>query len=79
VWNAWERREKLHKVLAEKPKGKNQSEDQSVDERMGSEWILGRLAGGGGGAEWIQLARVRGQWWAVVNVVMNPQVLAPWS
>jgi hypothetical protein len=30
----------------EKPKGKMLSEDRGVDGRMGSEWILARLAGG---------------------------------
>jgi hypothetical protein len=47
---------KLYKVLVGKPKGKNHSEDQGVDGRMGSEWILVRLAGG----DWIQLAQDRG-------------------
>jgi hypothetical protein len=36
---------KLYKVLVGKPKGKYLLEDQGVDGRMGSEWILGRLAG----------------------------------
>jgi hypothetical protein len=35
-----------------------------VDGRIGSEWILGRLAGG---VEWIQLAEDRGRWRAVVT------------
>jgi hypothetical protein len=43
---------------------------------MGSEWILGRLSGS---VEWIQLAQDRGRWRAVVNTVMNLQVLAPRS
>jgi hypothetical protein len=29
--------------------------------------------------EWVQLAQDRGQWWDVMNVVMNLRVLAPWS
>jgi hypothetical protein len=41
-------------------------EDQVVDERMGSEWMLERLAGG---VEWINLAQDRGRWWALVNTV----------
>jgi hypothetical protein len=44
--------------------------------RMGSEWILGRLAGGCRGD---QFAQDRGQGWALVNTVMNLQVLAPQS
>jgi hypothetical protein len=46
---------------------------------MGSKWTLGRLAGGGGGVEWIQLAQDRDRWRAVVSAVMNPRVLVPWS
>jgi hypothetical protein len=42
---------------------------------MGSECILGRLAGGS--VEWIQLAQDRDWWQAVVNTVMNLRVLAP--
>jgi hypothetical protein len=44
---------------------------------MGSEWILGRLAGGG--VDWIQLAQDRDWWLGAVNVVMNLWVLAPHS
>jgi hypothetical protein len=34
----------VYKVLVGKPKGKNHLEDQGVGGKMGSEWILGRLA-----------------------------------
>jgi hypothetical protein len=37
---------KFYKVLVGKPEGKRPLEDQGIDSRMGSEWILGRLAGG---------------------------------
>jgi hypothetical protein len=38
---------KVYKVLLGKPEGeRDHSEDQGVDGRMGSEWILGRLAWG---------------------------------
>jgi hypothetical protein len=40
--------------------------------RMGSEWILGRLAGGG-------LAQDRDRRRAVANGVINLRVLAPWN
>jgi hypothetical protein len=37
---------KVYRVLVGKPEGKRHLEDQGMDERMGSGWILGRLAGG---------------------------------
>jgi hypothetical protein len=41
---------------------------------MGSELILGRLAGG---VDLIRLSQVRDRWRAVVNAVMNLRVLVP--
>jgi hypothetical protein len=46
MWHAWKRREKYTRFWWESPKERHHSEEQGVDERMGSEWILGRLAGG---------------------------------
>jgi hypothetical protein len=37
---------KVYKVLVGKSEGKSHWEDQVVGGRMGSEWILGRLAWG---------------------------------
>jgi hypothetical protein len=37
---------KMYKVLMGKPKERDHLEDQSVGRKMGSEWILGRLAWG---------------------------------
>jgi hypothetical protein len=34
---------------------------------------------GWGSVDWIQLAQDRGRWWALVNMVMNLQVLVPRS
>jgi hypothetical protein len=51
-------------------------ENEGVDGRMGSEWVLGRLAGG---VEWIQMAQDRDLLRADVNAVMNLRVLAPRS
>jgi hypothetical protein len=42
---------KVFKVLVESPKERDDSEDQGVGGRMGSEWILGRMAGGGCGLD----------------------------
>jgi hypothetical protein len=72
--NAWERREKCTRFWWESPKETDHSEDQGVDGRIGSEWILERLAEG---VDWIRLAQDRDRWRAVVNAVMNLRVLAP--
>jgi hypothetical protein len=67
---------KLYKVLVGSPKERVYSEDQGVDGRMRSEFILGRLAGG---VHWIRLAQDRGRWRVVVNAVIDLPVLAPRS
>jgi hypothetical protein len=67
----------VYKVLMGKPEGeRDQSGDQGVGGRMGSEWILGRFAGG---VDWIHLAQDRDLWRAVVSAVMNLRVLTPRS
>jgi hypothetical protein len=40
---------KVYRVLVGSPKKRDHLEDQGIDGRMGSKWMLGRLAGGGGG------------------------------
>jgi hypothetical protein len=60
-----------------KARRKEPSEDQGVDGRMGSEWILGRLAWGG--VDLIRLAQDRDRWRAVEIAVMNLRVLEPQS
>jgi hypothetical protein len=68
---------KLKKILVGSLKERDNLKEQSIDERMGSECILGRSAGEC--EEWIHLAQKRDQWWVLLNVVMNLRVLAPWS
>jgi hypothetical protein len=68
---------KLYKILVGKPKGKRPLG------RLRHRWEDGirmdlREIGWEDG-EWVQLTQDRGQWWAVVNMVMNLQVLAPRS
>jgi hypothetical protein len=46
---------KVYRVLVGKPKERDHLEDQGVDGRMRSEWILGRLAG----VEWPLLSWLR--------------------
>jgi hypothetical protein len=48
MWHAWERRERCTRFWWESPKERDHLEDQGVGEKMGSEWILGRLAWGCG-------------------------------
>jgi hypothetical protein len=74
---AWERREKCARFWWESPKERQHLEDQGVGGKMGSEWVLERLAWGG--VDWIRLAQDRDRWRAVVSAVMNLRVLAPRS
>jgi hypothetical protein len=74
MWHAWESRKSVQ-GFGEK---RDHLEDQGVDGRMGSEWLLGRLAGGGG-VNWIDLPQDRDLWQAVVNAGMKIRVLEPWS
>jgi hypothetical protein len=46
MWHAWERREKCTWFWCESPKERDHLEDQGTGRKMGSEWILGRLAWG---------------------------------
>jgi hypothetical protein len=48
MWHAWERREKCTTFWWESPKERDHLEDQGIDGKMGSEWILGRLGWVGG-------------------------------
>jgi hypothetical protein len=42
----WKRKEKCKRFWCENPKERDHLEDRGIDGRMGSEFILGRLAGG---------------------------------
>jgi hypothetical protein len=46
MWYAWERREKCTRFWWESPWEGDHLEDQGIGEKMGSEWILGRLVSG---------------------------------
>jgi hypothetical protein len=46
MWHAWERTVKFTRFWWKITKERYHLEDQGVDGRMGSEWILGRLTGG---------------------------------
>jgi hypothetical protein len=48
----------------EGPKERDHTEDPGLDGRMGSEWIIGRLAGGGwSGFSWLRIGTVDGLLW----------------
>jgi hypothetical protein len=48
MWHAWESREKCTRFYWESPKERDHWEDQGIGGKMGLEWILGKLAWGGG-------------------------------
>jgi hypothetical protein len=77
MWHAWDRGETCTGFWWESPKEEDHVEDQVEDGKMGLEWILGRLTGGG--LERIHLVQDRDRLWAVVNAVMNLRVLSPRS
>jgi hypothetical protein len=63
---------KVYKFWWESPKERDHLEDQGVDGTVGSRMDLVEIGWGGGGCGGFN----RGWWWAVVNAVMNLQVLA---
>jgi hypothetical protein len=76
MWHAWDRGRECTRFWWESPKERDHWEDQGVDGKMGSEWILGRLAWGVCiGFDCLR----RDRWRAVVSAVMNLRVLAPRS
>jgi hypothetical protein len=70
MWHVLERRAKYTRFCWESLKERDHSEDRGVGGRMGTKWILWRLAGGGG-VDWIRLAQDRYLWRAVMNAVTN--------
>jgi hypothetical protein len=56
MWHAWERRGKCTGFWWESPKESDHLDDQGVDGRTGSEWILGILAGVvSNGSSWLRI------------------------
>jgi hypothetical protein len=68
---------KVYRVLLGKPEGKRPLGRPRHRWEDGIRMDLREI--GWRGIEWIQLAQDRGQWQAVVSVVMNLWVMAPWS
>jgi hypothetical protein len=67
----------VYRVLVGKPKGKRPLERPRPRWEDGIKMDLREISWGE--VEWIHLAQHRNHWWALVNVVMNLQVLVPWS
>jgi hypothetical protein len=74
--HAWERR-KLYNILVRKPEWKRPLGRTRC--KWDDEIKMDLRETGWKGVEWIHLARDREYCWAVVSMVMNPWVLAPWS
>jgi hypothetical protein len=67
------------RILVGNLEGENHLADHGVEGRMGSKRALRESGWWGGGVEWIHLAQDRDRLRALVNAVMNIQVLSPWS
>jgi hypothetical protein len=72
MWHAWRRGEVLTGFWLGGLKARNHWEHLGIGGRITLKWTLWRQIDG---ANWIQLAQDRVQWWAFVNTVMNFQVL----
>jgi hypothetical protein len=67
----------VYRLLVGKPEGKRPLERPRHRWEDGIKMDIREF--GWGVVEWIHLAQDRDCWWAVVNVVINPQVLVPQS
>jgi hypothetical protein len=67
----------VYRVLVGKPEGKRPPERPRCRWEYGIKMDLGEI--GWGDVEWVYLAQDRDRGWALVNVVMNLQILAPQS
>jgi hypothetical protein len=67
----------LYGILVGKPEGKRPFERPRHRWEDGIKTNLKEI--GWGGVEWIHLTQNRAHWWAVVNAVMNLQVMVPQS
>jgi hypothetical protein len=67
----------VYRVLVGKPEGKRPLERHQCRWEDGIKMGLREI--GSGGVEWIHLAQDRDRWQAVLNAVMNLQVLVPRS
>jgi hypothetical protein len=68
----------VYRVLVGRAEGKRPRERPRRRWEDGIKMDL-REIGWGGGVEWIYMTQDRDCWEAVVNVVMNPRVLALWN
>jgi hypothetical protein len=75
MWHEQDRRQNCARFWWESTEERDLFEDQGMDGRMGSEWILGRLAGRLSGFNWLKTGASGG----LVNVVMNLWILVSHS
>jgi hypothetical protein len=68
---------KVHRVLVGKPEGKILL--RRLRRRLDDGIRMDFKDNGWKGVKWIHMAQNVKQWWALVNIVMKLQFLAPWS
>jgi hypothetical protein len=86
MWHAWQSRENFTRFWWESPKERDRSEDQHVDGRMESEWMLGKLVWGVWiGFDWLRLGTggwlLWVRWWTfgfLLHGVSNSKLMV-WS
>jgi hypothetical protein len=71
MWHVWKTGEVHAGFRRGHLREKDHLEDLGVDGRIMLKWMLKNWVWGGGGMDWIDLARDRDRWMAVVNAEMN--------
>lgn len=68
MWRVWERCKICPEFLWGSQNKWNHLEDDIVNKRSVLKWVIKEIRGG---MEWINLAKGRDKWWAVVCTILN--------
>jgi hypothetical protein len=76
-WRCMGEERKVYKILVGRPEGKRPLRRPRC--RWENEIRMDFRETGWEGVEWIQLALDGDRWWSLVDMVMNLQILVPWT